>query len=112
MLGSGQILRRFAHASFAVALLVATSLAPAMAMGMGGGGGGSTGGSGGGSGAGGMGGGGGGGGGDGGSPRDTLYPTFCPRGQVFDARHNRCVKAELDRPDGLLRHNLSRLAFT
>jgi hypothetical protein len=108
MLRSDQIRKGIARPMLALTLLVATSLLPAAAMGMGGGGGGGTGGgSGGGSGGGGGMGdgggmGGGGGGGEGGSPRDTLYPNVCARGQVFDRRLNRCVRAELDGHSGAL----------
>jgi hypothetical protein len=42
--------------------------------------------------------GGGGGGGDGGGSgadgaRETIYPAACAKGQVYDRRQNRCVKA-------------------
>jgi hypothetical protein len=97
MLSSGE--RNLARATITFALLLAFSLGSAMAMGMdggGSGGGSSGGGAGGGSGGsdGGM-GGGGGADGNGGSARDTIYPTVCARGQIFDRRLNHCVRAEL-----------------
>ncbi len=92
-------------ASTALVLLLALWTAPAMAMGEGGGGGGGSGGGSGG-GGGGMGGDGGGGGRGGGGDRDTLYPAFCAKGQVYDTRLNKCVRSEL----GFPRQTFARLS--
>ena len=80
---SGPTARPVALALAAFTLLAVLSMGRATAMGGGDGGGG-----------GGMGGGGGDGGGSGAAgARETIYPTACAKGQVYDRRQSRCVKA-------------------
>jgi hypothetical protein len=79
----------FAPASLAITLwLAVASAAPAMDMGGGGGGGDAGGGSGGG-------GGGGAGAGPEGAARLNSLPSACAKGQVYDVKRSKCVKAEL-----------------